>query len=365
VTGESSTPNADFSFVRYANCWEDPALLIQALQPASGKRMLSIASAGDNSLSLIASGAEVVAVDLNPAQLACADLRKQAIRALTQHEFLQFAGIADSATRAITYQSIRTSLSPDARAYWDVRPGILAKGFIHAGKFENYFRIFRTRVLPLIHRQQTIRQLIEKKSIEKQQQFYHQVWDNHRWQWLFRLFFSKWMMGRHGRDPEFFKHVEGSVAERILARAEFALTQLDTNSNPYLRYILTGNFETALPHYLQPETYETIRHNIDSLTLRLGAIDAIAEEYGSNSFDGFNLSDIFEYLSPEQCTRAYSQLLGSARPQARFAYWNMLVPRECPASLSDKIISLTHEANDLFLKDRAFFYSRFILEEVR
>ncbi len=31
-------------------------------------------------------------------------------------------------------------------------------------------------------------------------------------------------MGRLGRDPEFFRYVEGSVAERILERVEYALT---------------------------------------------------------------------------------------------------------------------------------------------
>ena len=365
MNSEKTIPNADFSFVRYANCWEDPCLLIKALQPSVGKRILSIASAGDNSLSLLAAGAEVLAADLNPAQLACAELRKEAIRALDQKEFLQFAGIAVAEDRKKTYRGIRNALTRDAQRYWDVRPDVIASGFIHAGKFENYFRLFRTRIMPLIHRQETIQQLLQKKSMEKRYHFYHQVWCNRRWKWLFHLFFSKRAMGRLGRDPEFFRHVEGSVADRILARTEHALTILDTSANPYLRYILTGNFGATLPHYLQPNNYEAIRRNIDNLKLRHGAIDAVAEEYGAGSFDGYNLSDIFEYLSPEQCAGVYGRLLAAARPKARFAYWNMLVPRKCPNSLADRIVFLEDEAQSLFREDMAFFYSRFVVEEVR
>ncbi|NLX27016.1 MAG: DUF3419 family protein [Lentisphaerae bacterium] len=365
MNNSSDTPQADFSFVRYANCWEDPQLLIDALKPGPGKRFLSIASAGDNSLSLLAGGAEVVAADLNPAQLACTELRKEAIRQMDHNRFLEFCGVRTSDDRLERYRALRASLTPEAQQYWDAHQEDLASGFIHAGKFEHYFHLFRTRIIPLIHTKKRIHALLSPKSEKERTRFYVEQWDNRRWRLLFRLFFSRRVMGRHGRDPAFFQHVEGTVAERILERTEYALTQLDTSANPYLSYILTGNFTHALPHYLQPEVYAAIRHNIDRLTLRHGAINAIAKEFGPDSFDGFNLSDIFEYLSEEQCETVYAELLRSARPQARFAYWNMLVPRRCPQSLKDRIQPLEDEASRLFKQDRAFFYSRFVLEETK
>ena len=73
--------HARFDFIRYANCWEDADILVEALQPAPGKRLVSIASAGDNTLSLLSGAPEkVVAIDLNPVQLACLELRCVAIR---------------------------------------------------------------------------------------------------------------------------------------------------------------------------------------------------------------------------------------------------------------------------------------------
>jgi len=42
---------ASFEFIRYGNVWEDADVLCEALKPVSqGRRLLSIASAGDNTL---------------------------------------------------------------------------------------------------------------------------------------------------------------------------------------------------------------------------------------------------------------------------------------------------------------------------
>ena len=63
---------ADFtSLLRYAQCWEDADILLDALGVQPREICVSIASAGDNSLSLLTrSPARVIAVDLNPAQMA-------------------------------------------------------------------------------------------------------------------------------------------------------------------------------------------------------------------------------------------------------------------------------------------------------
>ena len=98
---------ARFDFIRYANCWEDADVLCQALEPRAGKRLLSIASGGDNSFALLAAGAEVVAADLSPAQLALVELKSMAIRRLDRSETLAFLGLADGEERLATYQRLR------------------------------------------------------------------------------------------------------------------------------------------------------------------------------------------------------------------------------------------------------------------
>src|SRR5690349_18329848 len=120
---------ADFTGIRYAQCWEDADILIDALNLKPGFRALSISSAGDNSLALLAHDPErVIAVDLSDAQLYCLELRVAAYRRLTHPELLELIGSRISNQRAELYLQCRPELSADARAFWDARPEAIESG---------------------------------------------------------------------------------------------------------------------------------------------------------------------------------------------------------------------------------------------
>jgi S-adenosylmethionine-diacylglycerol 3-amino-3-carboxypropyl transferase len=357
---------ADFSTIRYAQCWEDADVLLDGLDVQSGDVCLSIASAGDNSFSLLSRGpAKVIAVDLNPAQLACVWLRKAAYAALTHDELLRLIGVRPDDGRSSLYQRCRPLVPEEARAFWDAHPELIAAGIGSAGKFERYFSLFRRRILPWVHSRRRVEQLLAGGSAEERRTFYDRQWNTWRWRLMFKLFFSRFVMGRFGRDPAFFKYVEGSVADRILQRAEHALVELNPAENPYLQWILTGTFTTALPHALRAEHFETIRANLDRLHIHEGSIEAYLASAPAERIDRFNLSDIFEYMSEENYARLLELLVDHAAPGARLAYWNMLVPRSRPSALADRLQPLDELSRRLFLQDKAFFYSRFIVETVR
>lgn len=310
-----------------------------------------------------------MAVDLSRAQLACVELRCAGFRHLAHAELLRFLGVTPDAGRPQTYARLRADLSAEATVFWDAHPHWIQRGIVHVGKFEHYFELFRTRVLPLIHGRRAVAELLREKSRAERESYYEAHWDNRRWRWLFRLFFGRFAMGRLGRDPEFFRYVQGSVGERILKRTRHALTVLPTHSNPYLRYILSGNYlqAGALPRYLRPENHERVRAGLARLTLMQGSVEEAAETHagpGARGFDGFNLSDIFEYLDPETCRAIYGKLLSRARAGARFAYWNMLVPRRAPSEHAHRVRHLAELSHELLERDLAFFYSAFVLEEV-
>jgi S-adenosylmethionine-diacylglycerol 3-amino-3-carboxypropyl transferase len=373
VGGKRIEERARFDAIRYANCWEDADVLVTALRPGPGMRILSIASAGDNALALAAEGATVVAADLSAAQLACCELRIAAIRTLDHPDVLAFLGVRESepAHRLAVYAKLLPLLTAESAAFWNARPAIVSTGVIHAGKFEHYFRTFRTRLLPLIHSRRRIAQLMTPRDEPARHAFYNNTWNNLRWRCLFRVFFSRFVMGRMGRDPEFFRYVSGSVADRILTRARYALTTLPTHDNPYLTFILTGNYGRALPRYLRPEHFSNVRAGLDRLTLHRGSIETVAAgaiaaaPESSAGFDAFNLSDIFEYIDESASIDIYARLIALARPGARLAYWNTLVPRSCPPSLRDRVTPLTDFAAELLAADRAFFYCAFHVDEVR
>lgn len=358
--------HADFTILRYAQVWEDADILLEGLAIQPDDVCLSIASAGDNALSLLAAGAErVVALDLSSAQLACLELRVAAFRNLEHAEVLELIGSNLSDRRSQLYQRCHSSLSAASQTFWNNRPAAITAGIGSAGKFEDYFRLFRTRVIPWIHREQTVNELLEQKEPSVRRGFYEQTWNNWRWQLLFRLFFSRTVMGRMGRDPSFFRYVEGSVAERILSRTRHALTALDPHANPYLQWILKGRHVTAQPHYLRAENFEKIRNGLDRLEWHQTSIEAYLDQIPQGTFSKFNLSDIFEYMSADQSTALLKVLVAAARPKSRLAYWNMLAPRRAPESLRDQIQPLTELATSLHARDKAFFYSAFVVEETR
>jgi S-adenosylmethionine-diacylglycerol 3-amino-3-carboxypropyl transferase len=353
-----------FDIIRYANCWEDADILVEALQPSKGKRILSIASAGDNALALLAEGAEIVAADLSVPQLACVELRRAAFRQLAYEPLLAFLGIRPAENRLNTFDRLRRDLTPASLDFWRNRPDLVARGIIHAGKFEAYFGKFRRWVLPLIHSQRTINTLLEPKDFPARQAFW-QIWNNRRWRLLFRMFFSRCLMGKLGRDPEFFRYVEGSVSQRLMDRARHGLVDLPTHANPFLDYIVHGNFPRTLPRYLRPEHFDSIRSGFDRLQLHHGSIEQAGQQYRGDGFDGFNLSDIFEYLDPPSARDLYADLIPLARPGARLAYWNTLVARGAPDDRAEQVRPLRNLSRELFARDLAFFYGDFHVDEVQ
>lgn len=355
---------ADFTIIRYAQVWEDADILLEALDIGPDDECLSISSAGDNALAMLSrSPRRVVALDMNPAQIACQELRVAAFRKLDHPEILELIGSQSSERRPRLYAAIRDTLSGTARDFWDARPEQISKGVGHAGKFENYFRLFRERIMPLVHSRKTIAALLEPRAPAERHQFYDETWDTRRWRFLFHLFFSRSVMGALGRDPSFFRYVEGSVAEKILKRTRHALRELDPSANPYLQWILTGKHLTALPCYLREENFEPIRKNLDRLECTLSPLEDFLS--GESRLSKFNLSDIFEYLSPENTERLLDKIARSARRGGRIAYWNMLAPRSAPESLRDRIRPLPELSQQLHLLDKAFFYSAFVVEEIR
>ncbi|MCF6312154.1 MAG: BtaA family protein [Verrucomicrobiales bacterium] len=354
--------HADFSKVRYANCWEDADILIEALIPL-GRHCVSIGSAGDNSFSLLAEGAKTVTiVEMNQAQIACIKLRMAAYQCLKYKEFLTLLGELQG-DRYSLYKKCRSSLDSTSRAYWDHFSDQIVVGFGRIGKFESYFDLFRDKLMPWVHSRSNIEKLLAPKTDEERVRFYQQTWNNWRWRLLFKVFFSRFVMGRLGRDPAFFKYVEGSVADKILERTRHALIELQPSQNPYLRWILNGHYGKALPHALRAKNFTHIGDNLDKITIDARPLEEVLEN-SKQQYDAFNLSDIFEYMSEENTKLLLRRIHANSATGARLAYWNMLVPRARPESLAAMLKPLPQLSKKLFLQDKAFFYSAFIVEEV-
>ena len=357
--------HADFDAIRYAQLWEDADVLLMGLGERRGATFVSICSAGDNALAMLTlDPARVVTVDLSNAQLACLRIRIQAYRHLDHGAFLELMGARPSSDRLHLLDTVAGHLDEADQAFWGKRREDVGKfGLGGAGKFERYFRIFQRYLLPLAQSASTLEDVFKPKPLEERRVFLDRRWNNWRWKLLLKTFFSNFVMGRLGRDPAFFAHVEGSLAEHVARRIEHAAVDLEPAENPYLRWILTGTHGEALPLAWREEHFETIRARLDRLELRAGALETFIAT--GEKADGFNLSDIFEYMTEETFETVYGSILSAAHPGARLVYWNMMVPRRVPGAHADKVVTLTQVERAGAARDKAFFYSDFVVEQVR
>ena len=350
----------------YAQCWEDAAILQEALQVGPGDHVLSIASAGDNSFALAIAGATVTAIDLSFPQLALTEL-KLAATTLPHDEFLALLGARPAPDRRALLRKIIHELSPDVRAYWHGHLELIDAGVIRMGKFEKYLELFRTRLLPLMHSRRTIEEMCQLSSLEEQRRFYDERWNNRRFRALFGVFFSRPVMSRTGRTPAHFAHVKGPVSAEFIRRVKHALTEISIKTNPYLQWMMRGQFgDLERAHlYLSKDGHGKLREARGRITLVLQELEQHLPSVKPGTYSAFNYSNLFEYVSPEQHEALLKLSVTAARPGARIAYWNLLVPRSRPASLATSLQRHEDEAAAWLQRDRAFVYGGFHLETVR
>ncbi|MDH3511453.1 MAG: BtaA family protein [Gammaproteobacteria bacterium] len=355
----------DFTIIRYAQCWEDADVVLEALQVQPGDVCLSIASAGDNTLSLLAKNpSQLVAIDLSASQLACLELRVAAYRQLTHSELLELMGARPSNRRRELYGRLAPDLSPDSRKVWDAQPEAIDIGIGRAGKFEQYLDMIRRFAINLTHSRGQRNDLFLPKSRDERKNFYDDQWDNWRWRWLVKIACSRLVMGRLGRDPRFFKYAEGSVADHIMGMAEHALVDLDPLDNAYLHWIVNGEYGPLLPHALREENFELISANLDRLEWHLADVQSYLDQAPNASIHRFNFSDVFEYLSEEDSDRVFEQVARVGCSGGRLAYWNMLVPRHRPEKLHQSITPMPELSRRLHRAAGTFFYTGFVVEEI-
>ncbi len=159
--------------VSYAQCWEDHRVLSEALAVGPEDDVLSICSAGDNSFALAIDGARsVTCLDLSGPQLALAELKLVAARALPLSGFRSFLGLDAFGRRIWFYHQLRDHLGPRARAWWDSHEVHIRLGLLESGRYEQYLHTFRTRALPLVHRRSTVERMLGQTELAEQADFF-------------------------------------------------------------------------------------------------------------------------------------------------------------------------------------------------
>ena len=214
-----------------------------------------------------------------------------------------------------------------------------------------------------------------------------------------------------GRSSTQLKYVEESRMADTWQRLYRACTELPVKGNYYI-----GNWfqrkqpfnPSSVPPYLTPEGFTKLKASLPHIGLRSlcifidccvallytyiqGLIDRVevvtmaVEDYLSSCpvfqkvspFFNFhfsvcihplwhiqqaNMSDVFEYLSPEASTALFAALASKMSDQGRVAFWEAYVPRASQAG--PQLKHLAALSRQLHSQDRLFYYCGFHVMQV-
>lgn len=353
--------------ILYSACWEDLAVARECLRMTPSARVVAIASAGDNALGLLLDDpAHVLAVDLNPAQVALVRLKAAAMR-LPPGDAAAFLGAEGRPDRLATYAALRPALDPGAASFWDRRTSLIEAGVIHAGRFERYLATFRRLVLPIVPGRRVVEAILASDDPVEQARLYRREWDSPAWRGIFRLLFGRRMLAGRARHAAFFAHApEIDVGAHYLERLEAGITAMPAARNPYLALALSGRYRPpdALPDYLRPDRQGLISARLDRLEVRTMSLLEALRGLPDRSVDAFYLSDVFELVDARTHEATLAEVARVGRPGARACYWSNLVERHRPPSMADRLRTHEQLAARLLSRDRAFLYSGLAIEEV-
>lgn len=354
--------------INYSQCWEDPDVLIQALEVTSEDKVLSITSGGDNTLALFAEHPHsIVALDMSASQNYLFELKRASAKALSYDEYLAFLGVHKTGERNALYRKVRPHLGAESSAWWDRYPDFIEMGVIHCGRFERFSLWFKNRILPLIHSKSTVESLLTAESLLEQTHIYRQKWDTWLWRQLFGAAINRFMLRRYARQKEMFDYVEGVGAGAIFRlRLEKLLLGQSVKGNWFLNYSLTGSYGESLPPYLRRSGYDAIREAPDALSIvRTGSILEHLKQTEAKSYSKFNLSDVFEGMSEADNDAVWAEIVRTARDGAVVVYWNNLASRTFPHSLASVVSDQRERAEELQRRDKVFFYGNFHINIIR
>lgn len=352
--------------IQYSMCWEDPFILLKALNISEKDKILSIASGGENVLAmLLKNPKEIVAIDINKEQIYLLKLKLAAIKNLDFNEFVEFLGFLPSDKRIEIYTRIRDELSKEEIEYWNNNLANIKTGVIHSGKFEKYLKIFRRFFLPLIVSKNKILNFLSLDTLDKQEKYFNRYWNNWRFKLLFSIFFSKKGLS-YGRSKDYFKHSnQNDLASYYFEKTKNSLTKIPIRDNFFMHYILTGTIKTPFKDhpYLDESNFNKLKELIGKIEIVNEDISNYISQLKDKFFSKYNLSDIFEAKSQEEYEIFLKEIAKISTKNALICYWNNLAPRYGHPKIKGISPDLKF-SEGLSKLDRVHFYSRFIVEKI-
>ena len=308
------------SGIVFTRAWEDDRLDLAALAVQPGDRVLTVAAAGDATLAIAAAGAaEVVAVDLNDAQLHLTALKIAAsiLDPTERYRWFEVGRVADPGRR---YRVVlRGRLEPGHAEFWDRHIGIFEGDFHrHAGVERSFARLGRLGRLLV-------------PGLARRIEAYDDPVEQQRW-WRSnvrpRLFgpLSHWL-ARHtpalaplAPNPHELQRMrESGYSYAIADRIDDVLGWTLARRHPWWRPAFSGR--VADPGdgaaWLDADMAAAVTESAGRIRLVHGDLTDVVAGSSPGSFDAVTVSNVPDWLDASRAARLADALSRAVRPGGR------------------------------------------------
>jgi len=359
---EASEGQVQLSKLIFTHNWEDPAVDEKALTIKEGDTLFAITSGCCNALGFLRlKPAKIYCVDINQAQNHLMELKKAAFKQLDYEQMIAFLGLRPQNNRLKTFHALKEHMPAASVIFWEEHRSVVKKGVIMNGRYERFVKLAGWLIRRLQGGDKT-KYFFTLKSLNAQKEFYDKRWNNGRWRWIFNTMFNKKRLAKKGLDADYFQFDEGtlSFSDSFQKRARHAMTELPIANNYFLSLYLLGHYnnEEQWPDYLQKKNFEVIKAHIDNIEAISEDAKFWMEKQPDNQFEAMALSNICELMDEGDTLKLFEEVLRVSKPEARLVFRNLMIPRDVPDELADKVVKDPELSEKLQYMDRSFVYSK-------
>lgn len=327
-----------------------------------GGRVLSITSAGDMALSLLAAGADrVVAVDIEPNQARLARLKLAAVLRLPRAAAIAFLGFlpASEADRRAWFGIVLEGMTESDRAFWRDHAATALRGVVREGRFERFLR--RPRGLARPWFEHRLRRLFACTSLGEQRDVFDRWIDRPVVRSAFRIAFHPRVYARRGIDPRGLRALDArrSLGDLFFERFRAMCVNTPAASNPFLQMNALGRLlnQDSVPGYLTEEGCAVLRARADAVSFAVADVTTLLEQHPEGSFDRFHLSNVPDWLDRASFEALLRTIARRAARPSRLVWRFIHADREPPADLRDVILPDRAWGAELAAVDRFPIYT--------
>jgi S-adenosylmethionine-diacylglycerol 3-amino-3-carboxypropyl transferase len=346
------------SGIEFTRAWEDDRVDLAALAVRPGERVLAIAAAGDIPLALASEGAaELIAVDLNPAQLHLSALKIAAAGWDGDERYRWFeCGRADRVEE--TYRTrLRPALAPVAQAYWDARIGVFSRG-LHDSQgvgrtFHRLGALVRFIVPGLAADLERVATTAEQLVLWRERvqgRLFNRLTD-----WL--AWHTPMLAPLAPHREELERMRRGRYLRAVEARVERIVGTVLVREHPWWAPAFLGR-PVALGHgaaWLDGARNATVAAGAGRIRLVRGDVTSVIDDLEAGSLDAATVSNVPDWLDGAAARRLNDALVRALRPGGRVLVRSVLPDGGLP---DDPRLARDSASDSFTASDRTALYGR-------